>query len=522
MTKNLNLAGGTPLYSSDSDVPAGYDAEPYYTLPESSIEFQYPGGVYNSGATDCATSPGCYSYYTFAAATASNRVDNTHVNSFLNSICPKNWKLPESKPTSDGRSDFRELLVGFGGDSLTETYNQDTAPTGEALYNQLMGGQMQMVTGYYVGGNEEYMPFGEAAYLWSATNSATDNESYALIVSSYSATSTYVDSNGELWAGMMLPVRCLFDATMQNFTSEDADAMAEHQVETLVDARDGKNYYVTKLKDGNVWMTQNLDLNLDSSVALTSADTDLNSVTTWTPLRSTIDSTSYGNITTCSSESDSGTGCWGLTNTGFASGWTNDDNTPYSDNPGYRYMTFTDSTATNPAWYSNGDTFANCSTQDTNCGGQGHYMIGNYYNFAAANATNSVESTVGHTVTDSDANFVMPNSICPKGWRMPIDQTTNNEFNTLLAAYNITGTGAFEFNYQGLNKVRRDPLYFVRSGNVDGGTLHGAGADGFVWSSTINSASHGYNLAFNSTGIYPITSNSRLRGFPVRCLLRTE
>ncbi|MBQ9018214.1 hypothetical protein IJ117_00415, partial [Candidatus Saccharibacteria bacterium] len=332
---------------------------------------------------------------------------------------------------------------------------------------------------------------------------------------------TQVSYNGQNYYKMqdMSGFICSMVATPTDTTSAESTQ--------LIDTRDNKIYWVSKLKDGNCWMTQNLDLDLNSSVALTNDTTDLNSVTSWTPTRSTIDSTSYGNITTCSSESDSGTGCWGLTNTGFTSTsgnnlWDNDNNTPYSVNPGYRYMTFTDRTSANPAWYSNGDTFTNCSTQDTNCGGQGHYMIGNYYNFAAANATNSVESTVGHTVTDSDANFVMPNSICPKGWRMPIDQTTNNEFNTLLAAYNITDTGALEFNYQGLNAIRRAPLYFVRSGGVDDGTLNDAGVDSRVWSSTISAASYGHYLYFDGINIFPARSNNRLRGFAVRCLARTD
>ena len=312
---------------------------------------------------------------------------------------------------------------------------------------------------------------------------------------------------------------------MQDMTSTICGYVYNEKSIQMVDKRDGKVYWVTKLADGNCWMTQNLDLDLSTSTTLTHADTDLgwtnlNTNATWTPLRSTIDSTSYGNITTCSSESSAGTGCWGQTNTGFASGWTNDNNTPYSDNPGYRYMTFTDRTATNPAWYSNGDTFANCTTQDTTCGGQGHYMIGNYYNFAAANATNSVESTVGHTVTDSDANFVMPNSICPKGWRMPKGQSSDNDFITLLTTYNIYGTGAMAFNYQGLNAIRRDPLYFVRSGRVKVGTLYNAGTSSYVWSSTISAASNGRSLYFYGTGINPADSNSRLDGFAVRCLAR--
>ena len=311
-------------------------------------------------------------------------------------------------------------------------------------------------------------------------------------------------------------------------TPTDATALTTQSTQ-LIDTRDNSVYWVSKLLDGNCWMTQNLDLNLDSNVTLTNADTDLNSVTSWTPVRSTIDSTGYGNITTCSSQDSAGTGCWGQTNTGFTSTsgnelWDDDNNTLYSDNPGYRYMIPKILDTPNPdgQWYANGDTFANCSTQDTNCGGQGHYMIGNYYNFAAANATNSVAGTVGHTVTDSDADYVMPNSICPKGWRMPLGHSSNNDFTTLITAYNIYGTNAMAFNFQGLNAVRRAPLYFVRSGLVGGGTLLSAGADGYAGSSTVSSSTDGYYLGFNGMGIGPAGSNTRARGFPVRCLARTD
>lgn len=44
----------------------------------------------------------------------------------------------------------------------------------------------------------------------------------------------------------------------------------------LIDVRDNKIYWVAKLKDGNCWMTQNLDLDLSSSVALTSETSDIN------------------------------------------------------------------------------------------------------------------------------------------------------------------------------------------------------------------------------------------------------
>ena len=47
----------------------------------------------------------------------------------------------------------------------------------------------------------------------------------------------------------------------------------------------GKYYWVAKLADGKCWMTQNLDLDLSTSKALTSADSDVAS--SWTPGYST-------------------------------------------------------------------------------------------------------------------------------------------------------------------------------------------------------------------------------------------
>ena len=45
--------------------------------------------------------------------------------------------------------------------------------------------------------------------------------------------------------------------------------------EKLVDIRDNKLYYVSKLKDGHCWMTQNLDLEIDTTRTYTHNDTDL-------------------------------------------------------------------------------------------------------------------------------------------------------------------------------------------------------------------------------------------------------
>ena len=47
---------------------------------------------------------------------------------------------------------------------------------------------------------------------------------------------------------------------MQEMTSTICADAAENDTAQLTDTRDGKKYWVTKLADGNCWMTQNLDL----------------------------------------------------------------------------------------------------------------------------------------------------------------------------------------------------------------------------------------------------------------------
>ena len=86
MTKNLNLPAWTTLRPSDSNVTANY------TLPGSSTNgFTSVGeSVYNSGRTTCS-SPGCYSYYSWVAATAGTNPSSGEASS---DICPKGWRLP--------------------------------------------------------------------------------------------------------------------------------------------------------------------------------------------------------------------------------------------------------------------------------------------------------------------------------------------------------------------------------------------------------------------------------------------
>ena len=119
MTKNLNLAGGTTLTPADSDVAENY------TLPVSSttgFDDDNRAFVYNSGNNDDSfcdgTSNGpCYSYYSWNAATVeSGKNIITNDTDAPYSICPLGWKLPTSRSTVAGNSDFYQLAVAYGMD----------------------------------------------------------------------------------------------------------------------------------------------------------------------------------------------------------------------------------------------------------------------------------------------------------------------------------------------------------------------------------------------------------------------
>lgn len=69
------------------------------------------------------------------------------------------------------------------------------------------------------------------------------------------------------------------------------------------------------------------------------------------------------------------------------------------------------------------------------------------------------------------------------------------------------------------DKIRQAPLHFIPAGHVDIGGLSNAGYGGNYWSSSPSSDGRSaYYLIFNSSGVYPSSSNSRYLGLSVRCL----
>ena len=281
---------------------------------------------------------------------------------------------------------------------------------------------------------------------------------------------------------------------MQDMTSEICKSIDVEESELqLIDIRDDKVYWVAKLKDGNCWMTQNLDLDLTSNpnannyIALTSENTDLTDTTsaayqdgytvsetgviTWLPERDTI---AYNNLNSTT--------------------WTNSNTDPYS----YDYLD------------ANGNPVYPDSLVTKEAAGN-HGLSGNYYNWSAAVASNDTTNiSVGNA----------SNSICPKSWSLPI----KGEYGAMLLTQNIWSGSGNTYEDGGFDRMGTNPLYLSRQGYIYGGSFSGSGSLGSYWSGSAMGPTTSSYLRFNNSGIWPefywSINYFRYGGSSIRCLAR--
>ena len=227
--------------------------------------------------------------------------------------------------------------------------------------------------------------------------------------------------------------------TMQNFTVAECTAMDTGDAITLKDSRDGNEYVVRKLADGNCWMTENLRLVGDGQTALTPDDSDV--------LDSSFVLTASDNSTWCTTNSAE---CF-------------DKSMVYYDN-----------------------------TKPVN---------GAYYNWYAA--------TAGTTSYSMPNAGIAASSVCPKGWRLPVNGSSG-EYKDLYDNYYNSFSLMTDTNGPHLT------LAGYRSGSGVGGLT-----DGYYWTSGVGSSISGGSIYLKgaSSTIYANYSNARSWGLNVRCVL---
>ena len=297
---------------------------------------------------------------------------------------------------------------------------------------------------------------------------------------------------------------------MQDMTSSICNAAEGESWLQLVDTRDNKLYWVAKLADGHCWMTQNLDLDLTSGVALTSENTDLND--------NSLNGPYYAGY---SYDPTSKVASWSPTNTTVTDikSWKNDTSVAYSFDPGEWYWDGDDSTP-NCNYL---DSTQGCThfTQDRTNSNK-HLSVGNYYNWSAAIASNGSSSLSDSTY--NNVNLNPQNSICPKGWRLPtIANPTGSDAYSRPNSRGEFGRLNYLYNGGGSTdpKLISTPLWFVRSGGVFSGILNNPGSEAFYWSSTVSSSNYAYDLSFSATSVGPANNyGGKGGGRSVRCVAR--
>ena len=260
---------------------------------------------------------------------------------------------------------------------------------------------------------------------------------------------------------------------LQDFTYMDADkkgkivmSMIPETNYTLKDSRDNQDYTIAKLKDGNVWMTKNLNLAGGTTISCTTTDCDegyaLPSDQGWqsTPGKLPASST-----------------------TGF-----NQNNYAYVYN-----------------------------SNSTTCGEDAPCY--SYYSWDAA--------MLGSGRNLNTENIDAPYSICPKGWRLPTTgSNTNNgwkrgDFYRLATAYGANLENSYReepsnfYNNAGSNTAAN----FVLTGYYSNSSFYDK-TYGLYSSSTSCNSSDIRRLNFTATYVNSDLESARHFGIAVRCLLR--
>jgi hypothetical protein len=129
----------------------------------------------------------------------------------------------------------------------------------------------------------------------------------------------------------------------------------------------------------------------------------------------------------------------------------------------------------------------------------GHFHVGNYYNWFAAIASEDYGFMGG-----GDAN----QSICPAGWTLPKSGTSTGSF-----------YGLINNNYT-VDTINLPPVYFMPSGFWSG-ALDGLGQTGGYWSSTWSYGDEAPGaLMFDTSVMTPQSVAPYILGLSVRCVSR--
>ena len=253
------------------------------------------------------------------------------------------------------------------------------------------------------------------------------------------------------------------------------DTLTEGQVYTLTDSRDGQQYKVAKLADGNCWMLDNLAL--DPTDATTAANMNASN-------------------TNATSAAITNLLNGGSSTTGWSSVAVANVTTNFSNTDSYVQPRINNASK---------DTLVTSYGPATT---NGQAKVGIYYNYCAASASTYCYAS-GQGIDVPDTIIDAPQDICPANWRMPTGGNTR-EYYALAQKYGSTATETNSLQYN---------LFTPLSGYYGGSSANDQGSNGYWWSSTYYGSNYMYLLYVNPTVVYLSNGSTRYNGLSMRCLM---
>jgi hypothetical protein len=314
---------------------------------------------------------------------------------------------------------------------------------------------------------------GISGVWWTSTNYNTE-------IYNVSATSSNNNFGYRTTRNNEISVRCILDTSrvqtianieyMQDVTSEVIKNTPTNTITTMTDKRDGAKYTVGKLVDGNLWLLDNLALDLNDQAlvqSLSSANTNA-SDTTLNYLRQ--------------------------------GGGIPSDRYPITP---LNYINWTSGT-TYSAPKANTSYINTVNTEDSLSDDAKTWKYGVIYNYCAATAGSYCFGNGGNEGSSSGS---APEDLCPKGWRMP------NGSNYSSLRDNVIGYGTVDSYRTAL----RLPLSGYSTGDIaDQGTA------GYWWSKDRSANMAAYNMQALSVGVGSINVSAVMRrpyGATIRCIV---
>lgn len=408
-----------------------------------------------------------------------------------------------------------------------------------------------------------------------STSLAAGEYSNSVVVSVVANPITISNLSQVVYMQDMKPEFCANTPSAYNEETKTSDKDSPYYLhpvtKRLYDTRDGRQYWVAKLADGNCWMTQDLAFDLTEGDVLTPYDTDV--VASWTVPRSTeteipeksaadytvvrswdlgeIVLTKPTNTSVCVQELPANLAALGYNQDGWNSVFYG---YKLAEECGQYYKDVAGMVSGYDATMSN-------TISEDGLRYDAHYLIGNYYTWQAVTAGTGRKADEDANIaalTDPSKLTDATSSICPKGWQLPTSGRSatatagwpfdrEKSFYKLFRAYGYPETGSSSTNIDDLStkwvldesgsnvftaiagpeKTRLDyaPMYFVRSGNMNYafGALRSAAYNGNYWSSTAypdKSFNVSFYLYFDTGQVYPSSSAGKHGGISVRCVAR--